>query len=245
MNFFKHIPLWSIFTAFFALAALYFRFALKGYSYLACTMGFFGLLVVAHHFLSSKLWHIILLFVCIGFVYFIIVEIPIIKNAQTDKNPERDYLIVLGAALWGDEPSPSLVRRLDGACRYLKEYPDSKAIVSGGQGNGENRSEADAMFQYLTERGIEPERIIKEDKATSTKENLLFSFEIIKELGDDPVGNTAILSSPYHLFRAKSMSRALGVEAAGVAGDFDCILLTINHFIREAFGVTHFWVFGW
>ena len=80
--------------------------------------------------------------------------------------------------------------------------------------------------------------------ATSTKENLEYSFEIIRQLGDEPEGNVAILSSPYHLFRAKSMARRLGVEPVGVAGGWDYPLLTVNYFIREAFGVTHLWVFG-
>lgn len=245
MNFPKHIPIWSIAATLLMIAALFFRFALKGYAYMSYTMCFFAVLVIVHHFLSKKLWNIVFILVCIGFIYFIIVEIPIIKNARTDEAPQRDYLIVLGAAVHGDNPSPSLVRRLDGAYKYLIEYPESTAIVSGGQGKGENISEAQAMFDYLTARGIEAERIIMEDKATSTKENLLYSFKIIRDRGDDPVGNTAILSSPYHLYRAKSMSKALGVEAAGVAGDFDYFLLTLNYFIREAFGVTHFWVFGW
>ena len=41
--------------------------------------------------------------------------------------------------------------------------------------------------------------------ATSTKENLMFSFEIIRNRGDEPEGNVAVLSSPYHLYRAKTM----------------------------------------
>ena len=101
------------------------------------------------------------------------------------------------------------------------------------------------MFDWLTANGIAPERVLMEDRATSTKENLQFSFEIILERGDDPVGNVAILSSPYHLYRAKSMSKLMGVEAAGVAGVWDYPVLTVNYFIREAFGVTHLWVFGW
>ena len=245
MRFLKHFPFWILWTVLLLIAALIFRFALRGYAYMAHTMTFLAVLVVLHRFLSRKMWHAVVILVCIGLVYFIIVEIPIIKNARTDPDPERDYLIVLGAAVHGDEPSPSLMRRLQAAYDYLTKYPGSTAIVSGGQGKGENLTEAQAMYDYLTGRGIEPGRIIMEEKATSTKENLLFSFDIIRSRGDDPVGNTAILSSPYHLYRAKSMSEALGVEAAGVAGGFDHILLTINYFIREAFGVTHFWVFGW
>lgn len=241
----KTIPGWAAATAALLAAAAFFRFALLGYAYTAYTLCFLAALVLLHHFLPSKLWLAVLAAVCVGFVYFIIVEIPIIKNARTDPEPERKYLVVLGAAVHGDTASLSLVHRLQGVLDYMEAYPDAVAIVSGGQGPGENRTEADCMFEWLTQRGIAPERILREDKATSTKENLSFSYDIIRARGDEPEGNVAILSSPYHLYRAKQMSRMLGVEAAGVAGHFDYPVLTVNYFIREAFGVTHLWVFGW
>ena len=96
----------------------------------------------------------------------------------------------------------------------------------------------------LIENGIAPERVIEEPKAVSTMENLRFSFEIIRSLGGEPNGNTAIISSGYHLYRAKTMAKMLGVEAAGVAGHLGYPVYTLSCFIREAFGVTHLWVFG-
>ncbi len=245
MKFFSKIPLWCISSLLLIIAALIFRFAMRGYAYIAHSLTFFAALIIMHRFFSKTLWRITAILVCIGLVYFIIVEIPIVKNARTDNNPERDYLVVLGAAVHGDRPSLALENRLKGAVDYLKKYPDSTVIVSGGQGKGEYCSEADIMYDYLVEHGIAPERIIKEDKSTSTKENLLFSFDIIRDRGDDPDGNVAIVSSCYHLFRAKSIAKMLDVEAAGVAGPWDYPVATLNYFIREAFGVTHLWVFGW
>jgi len=240
----KKLPLWGVVTGVLMSLAVFFRFALRGYAYTAYTLTFFACLVLAHHFLPKFLWRLVLILVCIGFAYFIYVEIPIIKNARTDEDADKDYLIVLGAAVHGDTPSLSLKRRLNSTLEYMEQHPDTIAIVTGGQGKGENMTEAKCMFDYLTERGLSADRIIMEPKATSTKENLEFSFEIIRSRGDEPVGNVAILSSPYHLCRAKTMSRMLGVEAAGVAGHWDYPLLTINYFIREAFGMTHLWVFG-
>ena len=108
--------------------------------------------------------------VCVGLVYFCIVETPIIKNARTDRDPERPYLIVLGAAVYGDQPSLTLVRRLEGARDYLNAYPDSVAIVSGGMGPGETVTEGQAMYDWLIAAGIAPERVLIEDRATSTME---------------------------------------------------------------------------
>ena len=241
----KLIPVWGWAAAILLLAALVFRFALRGYSYIAYTLTFIAALILLHQFLPVLLWRTLVVLVCIGFVYFCIVEVPIIKNARTDENAERPYLVVLGAAVHGDDASLSLVHRLRGVLDYMEQYPDCVAIVSGGQGKGENMTEAKCMYDWLTAHGIEGSRIIMEDRATSTAENLAFSFDIIRSLGVEPDGNTAILSSPYHLFRAKSMARSMGVEAAGVAGHWDYPILTINYFIREAFGVTHMWAFGW
>ena len=241
----KLIPVWGWAAAILLLAALVFRFALRGYSYIAYTLTFIAALILLHQFLPVLLWRILVVLVCIGFVYFCIVEVPIIKNARTDEDAERPYLVVLGAAVHGDDASLALVHRLRGVRDYMEQDPDCVAIVSGGQGKGENMTEAKCMYDWLTAHGIEGSRIIMEDRATSTAENLAFSFDIIRSLGVEPDGNTAILSSPYHLFRAKSMARSMGVEAAGVAGHWDYPILTINYFIREAFGVTHMWAFGW
>lgn len=238
------MPAWAVVVAALSAASALFRFAMRGYSYIAHTLIFIAALIVMHRFFGKTLWRIVVALVCVGFAYFIAVEIPIIKNARTDPEPGRDYLIVLGAAVHGDTPSLAMVHRLEGAQEYLEQYPGSVAIVSGGKGAGENISEAQAMSDWLTGHGIPAERIIMEDKATSTTENLEFSFEIIRSLGGEPDGNTAIVSSPYHLYRAKSMAAMQGVSAAGVAGRYDYPLTTVNYFIREAFGVTHLWAFG-
>ncbi len=225
--------------------ALFLRFALRGYGYWAYALAFIACLMLACHLLPTVLWRILLVLTCIGLVYFCIVEVPIIKNARTDKDAERPYLIVLGAAVYGDQPSLTLVRRLEGALDYLERYPQSVAVVSGGMGPGETVTEAKAMQDWLVRHGVSEDRIVQEDKATSTKENLSFSFEKIRERGDEPNGKVAIVSSAYHLFRAKSMARLQGVEAAGVAAPWGYPMVMLNYFIREAFGVTHLWVFGW
>ena len=241
----KKSPLWAICSPVLVALGLFFRFALRGYVYWGYICFFLAALLIAHRFLPLLLWRVILGLTCLGLVYFCIVEIPIIKNARTDSDAERPYLVVLGAAVYGEQPSLTLVRRLEGALDYLGRYPDSVAIVSGGMGRGENITEAQAMHDWLIRQGIPEERIVMEPRATSTQENLEYSFALIRERGDDPDGNVAITSSAYHLYRAKSMARLQGVEAAGVAAPWGRTMVMLNYFIREAFGVTHLWVFGW
>lgn len=240
----KNIPGWGKLCAAMTAVALFAKFAMRGYDYLAYATLFAVALIIAYHVLPSVLWRIIIILVCIGFAYFCYVESLIIGSCRTDPDCERKYIVVLGAAVYGDEASPSLLRRVNGAADYLFEYPDSIAIVSGGQGKGENITEAKCMYDTLVSYGIDESRIIMEDKATSTMENLKFSYDIIRKLGDDPNGNVAIVSTSYHLYRAKEMSKLLGVEAVGVAGHKGNPIATLNFYIREAFGVTHLWVFG-
>ena len=241
----KNSSLWAVVSLVLGTLGLFFRFVLRGYVYWSYLCFFVIALILAHHFLPTILWRVLLILTCIGLVYFCIVEIPIIRNARTDPEPERPYLVVLGAAVYGERPSLTLVRRLEGALDYLQQYPESTVIVSGGMGRGESITEAQAMHDWLIGRGISENRILMEPKATSTKENLSYSFDIIRSRGDEPDGNVAIVSSAYHLFRAKSMARLMGVEAAGVAAPWGYPMVMLNYFIREAFGVTHLWVFGW
>ena len=225
-------------------AALVLRFALRGYAYWGYLCLFVAALILLQHWLPPVWWRVVLVLTCLGLVYFCAVEVPIVKNARTDKEPERDYLVVLGAAVYGDQPSLTLVRRLEGALDYLNTYPDSVAIVSGGMGPGETVTEAQAMHDWLIARGIPEARIVMEAEATSTLENLSKSYDIIRARGDEPEGHVAIVSSAYHLYRAKLISRSLGVEAAGVAAPWGYFFVMLNYFIREAFGVTKLWLLG-
>ena len=226
-------------------AALFLRFALRGYAWWGYLCLFAAALLLLHAYLPVMLWRIVVALTCVGFAYFCFVEYFIIKNARTDRDPGRDYLIVLGAAVYKDQPSLTLIRRLEGALDYLETYPDSVAIVSGGMGPGETITEAQAMYDWLTAAGVDPARVLTEPKASSTEENLKFSFDIIRARGDEPAGKVAIVSSAYHLYRAKCLAAKLGVpDAAGVAAPWGYFFVMLNYFIREAFGVTHLWVFG-
>ena len=241
----KKSGLWAVVSAGLTACALVLRFALRGYAWWGYALLFVAALIVLHRFAPPLLWKLAVALTCLGLLYFCIVEVPIIKNARTDKNPERPYLIVLGAAVYGDQPSLTLVRRLEGALDYLNAYPESVAIVSGGMGKGETVTEGQAMYDWLVAHGADPARVLVEDKATSTMENLKYSFAIIRERGDEPAGNIAIVSSAYHLYRAKCMAAKLGApDAAGVAAPWGYFFVMLNYFIREAFGVTHLWVFG-
>ena len=191
----------------------------------------------------AKLLKVILsVLVIVGLGLFTASEILVISSAHTDENPEAPFLIVLGAGVEGTVPSLSLYNRLTAAKEYLEEYPKALAIVSGAQGPGEEISEAECMRRWLTENGISEERIIKEDKSTSTEENIANSLAIIDAYGNNTKNVVAILSSEYHLYRAKRAAESAGVLPLGVAAHTSNPVLMINYFIREALGVVYLWI---
>lgn len=238
------IETWILVCLILLIAAAFFYFCMNGYTYISYALIFAVLLLFIFHKGGPALWRVTLIGTCIGLLYFTFVEFLIISHSQGDRDPERSCLIVLGAKVMETEPSLSLQHRLEGALDYLEQYPDSMVIVSGGMGEGEKITEAECMFRWLTDKGISDERILKEDRSTSTMENLQFSLDILRNKGISP-DDVAILSSNYHLYRAKLMAKKLGITPAGVKGNVGYPIYTLGMFIREAFGVTHFWVFGY
>lgn len=216
----------------------------SGHNYIAYAM-YLGAVLTVVLSLAGK---VLKRFICIGLAlclaYLAVVEVPIIKSASGDTAYDADYIIVLGAAVHGDTPSLSLLERMEAAKDYLIEHPDTVAIVSGGQGGGENLSEAQAMYNWLSENGIEANRLIMENKATSTYENLKFSFEIIDSLSSGDSPKIAVVTSEYHIYRAKLIAGSLGTEVHAIAAHTTYPTVRLNYFIREAFGVTYQIIFG-
>ncbi len=132
----------------------------------------------------------------------------LILTAFPDRGEEElDCVIVLGCQVRPDgEPSRSLRSRLDTAAAYLKKNPDTAVIVSGGQGNNEPCSEAEAMAAYLESSGIEGGRIRLESLSSTTAENLRNSFRLCRP-SDDRIG---IVTSNYHLYRSLFIAKRLG-----------------------------------
>ncbi len=226
--------------------AAFLRFALVGYSFLAYCLCCAAAVVLIYGFLLRKRARrcIIALSIvlALGFGLFAAMELPVILDARGDRDVDADYVIVLGAGVNGSVPSLSMRNRLDAALEYMEAHPDSIAILTGGQGAGEDISEAQAMYDWLIKNSMDSSRLILEDKATSTEENLKFSFDII---GDEAATATvAVVSSEYHLHRAKVMASMLGHEVYGIPGRTSYPVLMINYFIREAFGMVHLYVYG-
>lgn len=150
-----------------------------------------------------------------------------------------DAVIVLGAGVNGTQPSLSLRTRLDAAADYLTANPDIPAVLTGGQGYGEEITEAACMYDYPTEHGVDADRLILEEAASNTAENFAFSRELLKEAGVDPSADTvAVVTNDFHIARAKLLAARNGYgHAVGVPAELPWIHLEINYYLREAFAM--------
>lgn len=167
--------------------------------------------------------------ISIFFIAFFITLIKIISNSKLSATDE-DIVIILGCRVKGKKPSKALYSRCLSASKFLKANPNAKAILSGGQGKDEQISEAECMYGILASLGIDESRLIKEEKSTSTYENLLFS----KEFTD--TNRIAIATSEYHIYRAKLVAKELGFSASAIPAK-SIPVLRVSYFTREVFGV--------
>lgn len=174
-----------------------------------------------------------------------------------------DYIIIHGAGLDGTRPTPLLAGRIDKALElWNKQHQHGKFVASGGQGADEVVSEAQAMRDYLLEKGVPADAILMEDKSTTTWENLKNSIAVIRAdratsggtdaASDDVTASdsagacgdftTAVVSSDFHVFRCAEYAHNLGIKADGI-GSHTKGWYWPTAFIREFIAITkaHLW----
>lgn len=243
---------WFVLAALMLLGAfLWWLPAGFGFSALVC----FGCAAVLSFYLllpklaekKPKLARVLLVVVsvCLGIgIIAAAVTGAIIVRAWSGPVVACDYVVVLGAGVNGTVPSLSLRDRLDAAYSYLVAHPNAVCVVSGGQGNGEDITEALCMFNDLTARGISPERVWMEDQAVNTRENIRFSLDIIEEKTGARPDTIGLVSSEYHLYRAGLFAREENVTSYGIPARTSWVSLRINYFLREIAAVWYYIILG-
>ena len=147
---------------------------------------------------------------------FVLVQVCIIGVTFEENDPaaapKADYYLTLGALVNPDgQPSAALAARCDTAIGVLNANPESKAILCGGQGGDEPRTEAEAMRDYMVAQGTDPARLILEDASSTTIENIANAKELLPE-----GAAVAVITNDYHLARARRLLAHAGLGDAGV-----------------------------
>lgn len=158
-----------------------------------------------------------------------------------NKNQDKvQYVMILGAGLEGDQVSKTLKSRLDGAIEYIKKVEDYDFIVlSGGQGHDELISEAEAMKRYLLNNGIPNEKIVLEDKSTSTFENFKYSKAVIEEKMKKSIDEVSVkvFTNNFHCMRSYFLGKRLGYGDLTMNGTKTPYYLAPYYYFREIFAI--------
>ena len=136
----------------------------------------------------------------------------IIENGDYSNLEGIDCIIVLGAGIWGDSPSPMLQDRLLQGIDLYEKGVSSKIIMSGDHGR-EEYDEVNVMKQYAIYNGVPSEDIFMDHAGFSSYESIYRAKEIFG------AKNVVIVTQKYHLYRALHIANSLGIEAYGVGAD--------------------------
>ena len=215
------------FTGLLLWGAAAFLLVLGGLSWLCC---------------AGKRWakilrRVLLAALAVGVVLFAVMEAWVLSWARTDGETPVSAVVVLGAGVNGTVPSLSLQVRLDAALAYIADKPSVPIVVTGAQGSGEEITEARCMADWLIARGVDPQRILLEEQATDTEENVAFSLQMLKDHGVDVTDNIAVVSADYHLCRAAYLWGTPNIVPVAAEMPAYYWPLTVNYYIREAFAM--------
>ena len=210
-----------------------FKMSYSTFTFLSFSVGLLGTIYLKN--LNKCFYYCYCTLFSVSTISFILIMF-IVNLGVNYKNINNSYdtIIVLGSGLQdGDKLSYVLTRRLETALEYHKKNPSTPIILSGGQGHDELLSEAQAMKNYLISKGIPENILFLEDKSTSTKENIIFSKEIIKK-NDFSTDKIGIITNDYHSFRSNHLSKKLGLNSESISAKTSNFL-KINYMVREYF----------
>ncbi|WHY79620.1 YdcF family protein [Neobacillus sp. WH10] len=186
---------------------------------------------------KKRMVSILGILVILGLIYVGFLQFKIIQYSRVEAPKNADYLIVLGARVKSTVPSLAFASRINAAAKYLKENKDTIVIASGGQGTGEDISEAECIKRELVKQGINETRIILEDHSTDTYENINFSKKLIPS--NAKVG--LVVTNNFHLYRAISIARDQGLDVQGLPAKTPWKAV-IKSYTREYLAITKFYL---
>ena len=155
---------------------------------------------------------IIVLAMMINFYIRISTKTQIINDEKYNELKDIDCIVILGAAIWGDKPSPMLEDRLNEGIKLYKLGVANKIIMSGDHGRDEY-DEINIMKEYAMEQGVPSEDIFMDHAGFSTYESIYRAKEIFE------AKKIIIVTQKYHLYRALYIANKLGIESYGIGAD--------------------------
>ena len=168
--------------------------------------------------------------------YFVLTFVQVYRASNHDGAREADAIIVLGAAQWNGQPSPVLKERLDHALELYEAGLAPLIVLTGGKQEADTFTEATTGYNYLRERGVPDEALLKEVDGTSTWDSLRAARRFLSERGADSV---VLVTDDYHAYRVEAIAEDVGFDAS--VSPTDSLLSNTNklgRLVRETAAVS-------
>lgn len=146
----------------------------------------------------------------IAVIYVAVTGVQVVLASRRDETREVQAIVVFGAAQYDGRPSPVLEARLDHAAQLYKEGYAEFVTVTGGRQPGDRFTEASASADYLSERGVPQEAILREVSGENSWESLAAAAAFLEDRG---INRVLLVSDPFHAARTEAMADELGLEA--------------------------------
>lgn len=176
------------------------------------------------------------LLVVLLLVYYLVSLAQVWSTGRADDRDPADAIVVMGAAQYDGRPSPQLEARLDHVLELWPEGVAPLVVVTGGNQPGDRFTEAEASANYLTERGVPGESVLREDAGATSYESLAAVADLLAARGLDDV---VIVTDPYHALRSRLIAEEVGLDAS-VSSTSTSVVTGLSSFtrhLREAGGV--------
>ena len=182
------------------------------------------------------LFILIILIITIILIFIIFINFYVINSTKNnilekEKISEKenfDCILILGAGIWGNNPSPMLEDRLIQGISLYKEGIAPKIIMSGDHGK-EEYNEVQVMKDYAIKEGVPSEDIFMDHAGISSYDSIYRAKEIFG------AKKILIITQQYHLYRALHIAKKLELEAYGVASNLREYPNQLFREIREIF----------
>ena len=193
------------------------------------------------------LWQKLLLAaVLLAVLAFTALEVCIGVHSRDSLAGEPDLMVIFGCKVDPDGPSILLRDRLDTALDYLEDHPDMTVVVTGGKGDDEHVSEAQAMYDYLVARGVDGDQILREDRSRNTWQNVNNTLDIFRSGEIAGTDRVLLVSSDFHLTRIQMLWN----RASGGGDALSTLAAPVSHFpsrvqmfFREPFALVKSFLF--
>lgn len=159
--------------------------------------------------IMKKLFSIAKFLIFIGILGYLLLCALIIEESNTPAVQNADVAIILGAAVYGERPSPVFEERIRHAIHLYQTQKVKKLIFTGGTPKEGYGTEAEVAMRWAIKQGIPKEDILVDPISRNTWENLQNAAAIMQQ---HHWHRCIIVSDPYHMARVRLMTHRMPFE---------------------------------